>query len=321
MQNDRTHKMAEEALARLSAELEAGRSDALNRYLSAMGKFHRYSWNNVLLIESQRPTATHVAGFHTWHDLGRSVKKGEKGIAILAPVIVRAKDVPDPSNAEAKEIFRVSGFRTAYVFDIGQTEGKPLPAFATTNGDPKDFAERLKFIVAKRGISVEYDPTIQPAQGVSTGGHIRLQPGLSPSEEFSVLAHELAHEMIHHGKDAPSLPTLVRETQAEAVAYVVCQAAGLETNGAAADYIALYNGDKKTLAESLSIIQVTSAKILDDLLPEERHRPSPVRADSIPDAHEWGSIDTLVSRSSNAEPAPSANRTPELTQDSPQLDR
>src|SRR3984893_964692 len=92
MADDRIGKMAEEALNKLSAELEAGKSEALRSYLASMGRFHRYSWGNVLLIASQRPDATHVAGFHTWHDLGRSVKKGEKGIMILATVVVKQKD-------------------------------------------------------------------------------------------------------------------------------------------------------------------------------------------------------------------------------------
>src|SRR6185437_5069199 len=105
-----------------------------------------------------------------------------------------------------------------------------------------------------RGITVEYDPSIAPAMGVSSGGRIRLVPDLPKAEEFAVLVHELAHEMLHHGKDAERLPKTVRETQAEAVAYAVCQAAGLEGNNAAADYISLYNGDKKTLADSLTKI-------------------------------------------------------------------
>ena len=98
-------------------------------------------------------------------------------------------------------------------------------------------------------------------------------PGMTPAEEFSVLAHELAHEMLHHRREAAPPSKVVRETQAEAVAFVVCRGVGLETNTAAADYIALYNGDKKTLAESLSVIQETSSQILDELLPERRMMP------------------------------------------------
>jgi hypothetical protein len=94
---------------------------------------------------------------------------------------------------------------------------------------------------------------------------------MEPAEEFSVLAHKLAHEMLHQGPEGTRPPKVVRETQAEAVAFVVCRGVGLETNTAAADYIALYNGDKKTLGESLAAIQGTSAKILDELFKQERN--------------------------------------------------
>src|SRR5437870_3385178 len=271
MSDDKVRKMAEEALNRLSADLEAGKSETLKNYLTAVGRFHRYSWGNVLLINSQRPDATHVAGFHTWHDFGRWVKKGEKGIMIFAPVLVKQKDAVHASEkAKTEEVFRLTGFRTAYVFDVSQTEGRPLPEFAKTTGDTREYGEKLKALVAKQGISVEYDASIAPAQGISSGGRIRLMPGMARAEEFSVLAHELAHEMLHHRKETAPLPKVVRETQAEAVAFVVCRGVGLETNTAAADYIALYNGDKKTLAESLSVIQQTSSQILDELLPERR---------------------------------------------------
>jgi len=273
--NEKTTRIAEEALARLSAELEAGRSDSLTNYLEAMGRFHRYSWGNVLLIHSQRPTATQVAGIHTWNDFGRTVKKGEKGIMILAPIVVKRPDAePERDAIKPDQPYRVSGFRTAYVFDVAQTEGKALPEFAKTTGEPKDYTEKLKTFVANQGITVEYDSSIGPAQGLSSGGRIRLKPDLSHAEEFSVLVHELAHEMLHHVKDGPRPPKVVCETQAEAVAFVVCRGIGLETNNAAADYIALYNGDKNTLAESLSAIQATSTKILDQILPE-RSLPAP----------------------------------------------
>jgi antirestriction protein ArdC len=212
-----------------------------------------------------------VAGFHTWHDLGRYVKKGEKGIAILAPIIAKPKESDSRSDkSKESETTRVMGFRTAYVYDLAQTDGRPLPQFAATGGDPKDYAEKLKAYVAKNGISLAYDAGIAPAQGVSSGGQIRLVPGMKPAEEFSVLTHELAHEMLHHRKEGPPLSKTVQETQAEAVAFVVSRGIGLETNTAAADYIALYNGDKKTLGESLTVIQATSAKILDELLPRTR---------------------------------------------------
>src|SRR2546422_9769130 len=273
---DNVRKMAEDALNRLAGELEAGKSEALQNYLATMGRFHRYSWGNVLLIGSQRPTATHVAGYHTWQDLGRHVKTGEKGIMIFAPILVKEREksppapIPDRTATKQNDAFRLTGFRTAFVFDVEQTEGKPLPQFVKTTGDPREFADKLKAFVAKQGIAIEYDKSITPAQAVSSGGNIRLIPGLQPADEFSVVAHELAHEMLHHKKDETRLPKVFEETQAEAVAYVVSRGVGLETNTAAADYIALYNGDKKTLAESLSVVQETSAKILGELLPDKR---------------------------------------------------
>ena len=306
---ERTRKIAEEALNRLSAELEAGRSEALKTYLSAIGRFHRYSWGNVLLISSQRPNATQVAGIHAWNDLGRTVKKGEKGIMIFAPMVVKreawqAELTPD----QVKGPTRLAGFRTAYVFDVSQTEGKALPEFAKTTGDPKDYADKLKALVANQGIAVEYDSSIAPAQGVSSGGRIRLQPGLAPAEEFSVLAHELAHEMMHHAKDEPRLPKVVRETQAEAVAFVVCQGVGLETNNAAADYIALYDGDKKTLTESLAKIQETGAKILDHLLPEKTVTREP---------HQSNRSDAVTPGRSQPSPSSSAETPSRTTQEQP----
>ena len=103
MPDDRARKIAEQALNRLAAELEAGKSENLRNYLATMGRFRRYSWYNVLLIHTQRPGATHVAGFHAWHDMERSVKKGEKGIMILAPVIKKQKEDSEGTPA-GKEV-------------------------------------------------------------------------------------------------------------------------------------------------------------------------------------------------------------------------
>ncbi len=274
-------QITDDAIKRLAEELQAGRSEALEQYLAAIGRFHRYSWNNSLLIHAQRPSATHVAGYHTWRDMGRFVKKGEKGIMIYAPLVTKGRRAKETELTKtpgaAQEPARVAGFRTAYVFDVEQTEGTPLPAFARTTGDPKEYGDQLKALVAARGIGLEYDSAIAPADGLSMGGRIKLRPGLAPAEEFSVLVHELAHELLHRGPDRASLSKTVRETQAEAVAFVVSRGIGLETGTAASDYIALYNGDVKTLGESLAKIQEAAHSILKDLLPE------PDRADARTD--------------------------------------
>ncbi len=231
-----------------------------------MGRFYRYSWGNALLIATQRTEATRVAGFHTWRKLGRSVRKGEKGIIILAPVVVKKRVESEEGEDEQTRVF---GFRAAYVFDESQTDGEPLPEFARVQGDPKDYTERLKKFIAASGIDLDYDAGIAPAHGVSSGGRMRLLPNLAPAEMFSVLVHELAHERLHHGERRSQTTKTIRETEAEAVAFVVCNSIGLDTNTAAADYIQLYNGDKQTLAESLSFIQSTAIAILAAIAPED----------------------------------------------------
>ena len=273
--DDKVRGIAEEALQRLSADLAAGRSESLIQYLAAMGRFHRYSWNNVLLIASQRPTATRVAGYQTWQQLGRWVKRGEKSITIIAPV-VSARREPNPAGSReqgSEEVRRISGFRSAHVFDVDQTEGRPLPALSRTTGDPREFTDKLKAFVARQGIALEYDRAIAPAHGMSSGGRIRLVPDLPAAEEFSVLAHETAHELLHQKAERATLDKTTLETQAEAVAFVVCRGVGLETHSAAADYIALYKGDANTLAKSLAAVQETASRILKDLLPDDRGLP------------------------------------------------
>ena len=224
-----------------------------------------------MLIASQKPAATHVAGFHTWHKLGRFVKKGERGILILAP-IVRRKNESCEQN-ETDESSTAVGFRAAYVFDISQTDGQELPEIGNVNGDPRDYRVRLGKFVTEQGITLEYSQDIAPARGTSAGGKITLLPGQSPAEEFATLTHELAHEIMHRDERRSSTSKRSRETEAEAVAFVVCQAIGLETGSAAQDYIQLYEGDAKLLTESLEHIQQTAARILDAICAEVSSAP------------------------------------------------
>lgn len=196
MNNEQAKKMADEALDRLMEELEAGKSEALKAYLAVMGRFHHYSWGNALLIALQQPRATLVAGFHAWRKLGRWVRKGEKGIMILAPMVGRKR--PNGELAEDQQT-RVFGFRAAYVFHVSQMEGEPPPEFAQVRGDPQQHMERLKGFVATQGITLEYSEGIAPAKGISKGGAILLLPGQAAAEEFATLVHEVAHECLHKG--------------------------------------------------------------------------------------------------------------------------
>ncbi len=267
MNTDQAKTLSENALTRLMDALEHGQSEVLKVYLAVMSRFHKYSWGNILLIYTQRPDATHVAGFHSWLKLQRHVRKGEKGIVILAPMVGRKK--PDASEVAEDERTQLFGFRAAHVFDVAQTEGEDLPEFARVTGDPQDTTDRLKSFVASKQITLEYDERIRPAHGMSSGGKITLLPDLSAAEEFSVLAHETAHELLHRGERRKEISKTVKETEAEAVAFVVSTAIGLDPGTASSDYIQLYSGDKDTLAESLSFVQRTAAEILKAILPDD----------------------------------------------------
>lgn len=248
----------------LIEQLEAGHSDALTNYLTAMSRFHRYSFGNVLEIARQMPTATRVAGFWTWKNLGRNVKAGQKGIRILAPIVgVRRKKDEDAQKDITKQNECVLlGFRNAYVFDVSQTEGVELPEMHHVSGNPCENLERLASFVRSRGILLAYNENIAPALGMSYGGRIAILPGQSKAEEFSTLVHETVHEFLHKAERRTATTKTVRETEAEAVAFVVGKAVGLVTGSASADYIQLYHGNASLLAESLEVIQQTAAVIL-----------------------------------------------------------
>jgi len=262
MKADEAKKLTEDAFGELAAALEGGHSEKLTAFLSTMARFHHYSFGNVLLIAFQRPDATRVAGFNAWKKLGRFVQKGEKGIAIIAPMVYRKDDQADASDERV-----IRGFKVVHVFDVSQTDGDALPEFASVAGDPGSHTAKLKDYVASRGIELDYSESLGSAHGVSKGGSIQLATGLSPSEEFSVLVHELAHEMLHHGDAERPESRTVRETEAEATAFIVCRAIGLDTGTAASDYIQLYRGDKDTLGQSLDRIQAAASTILSALLP------------------------------------------------------
>jgi hypothetical protein len=253
----------------LIEQLEAGHSDALTNYLTAMSRFHNYSFGNVLEIARQMPTATRVAGFWTWKNLGRSVKAGSKGIRILAPIVgVRRKKDDEAEKDITKQNTRVLlGFRNAYVFDVSQTDGVDLPELREVKGDPGENIDRLAAFLKGQGIQLVYNEKIAPALGMSYGGRIAILPGQSKAEEFSTLVHETAHELLHKAERRTATTKTVRETEAEAVAFVVGKAVGLITGSASADYIQLYHGNASLLAESLEVIQQTASVILAVLEP------------------------------------------------------
>lgn len=271
-QADKAKQLAAEAIDKLRTALDAGHSDTLAAHLQAMARFHNYSFGNIMLIASQRPDATRVAGYRTWQKLGRQVRKGEKGILIIAPMVLRKDNAEDAREEEA-----MLRFRAAYVFDVAQTEGEPLPELDDVQGNPSEYTPRLKALIAEQGITLSYADAdeLDGAHGVSRKGAIVIRYGLPPADEFSTLAHELAHEMLHTDRGPNRPPRALRETEAEATAFVVCEAIGLQNGNASRDYIHLYNGDANMLTASLDRIQKTAAGIIrgiseQDTLPVEQ---------------------------------------------------
>jgi antirestriction protein ArdC len=273
----------------LIEQLEAGKSDALTAYLDAMSRFHNYSFGNILEIARQRPDATRVAGLYAWNQLGRKVKKGEKGIRILAPIIGfrRKKDEETTRSGDPAAINKpmLVGFRNAYVFDVSQTDGADLPKMHEIYGSVGENRERIVAFVKSQGIELVFTESIAPALGVSYGGRIAIKPGQSEAEEFSTLIHEVAHEMLHKAERRTTTTKVVKETEAEAVAFIVGKAVGLETGSASADYIQLYHGNASLLIESLEVVQQTAAVILAALEPPtEDSNTNSTEAKAIPDA-------------------------------------
>ncbi|MEQ8838664.1 MAG: ArdC-like ssDNA-binding domain-containing protein, partial [Lacipirellulaceae bacterium] len=263
--------LTEKSLAKLNDALSRGQSETLTKYLAFTAKFHNYSLRNCLLIAAQKPDATHVAGYQKWKQLGRQVKRGEKAITIVQPRFSKreAEVVNQAGNTETKEVKKLSGFGHAKVFDISQTEGDAVPEFATISGDPGESLSKLEQLVMDNDITLSYETPPSPgAIGLSSGGHIYVTPGLSDAETFSVLAHELAHELIHKGERRHETTPTVRETEAEAVAFVVSEAAGLNSTERSSDYISLYRGDPEVLSESLKFIQKTAGYIIKGITEE-----------------------------------------------------
>ncbi len=182
-----------------------------------MGKFHRYGASNILLIMTQRPEATRVAGYQTWRKLYRQVTRGAKGIVIFAPLVRRTADSNECGiETERHKLF---GYRAAVVFDVADTAGNPLPSLTQFEGNPDEYLGRLKSLVSQSGCALEYSTSILLAQGQCSAGKIILLPDLAPAEEFHVLTHGVAHSRLHFSARRAETTKCIREAEAEAVAF------------------------------------------------------------------------------------------------------
>ncbi|MCL6531586.1 hypothetical protein Mlute_00022 [Meiothermus luteus] len=239
----------------LAAELQEGQTQGFLAFLEKAGRFHRYSARNVLLIHQQRPEATLVAGMKRWNELGRRVRKGERGIAILAPSLKRV-EVVDEETQEVREERKLVGFHTTYVFDIAQTEGEPLkPQTEEIPQGPALYA-RLK-VVCPVGVQEGLLPG--GALGKTNGKRIVLAADQGYTSKAETLLHEWAHTLLHFG--GMNLPREVEELEAEAVAYAVGRELGLPMS-TSRDYILHWRGTVEALEASLERLQEVARQIL-----------------------------------------------------------
>jgi antirestriction protein ArdC len=233
-------------------------SETFVAWLRARATFHEYSFGNVCLIVSQRPDATQVAGYKAWQKLGRQVRRGERGIRILAPCRVKATD--DAGD----KCYRVVGFRGVSVFDIAQTDGDRLPEleYAPLEGDsPIALVELLEKVAANARLRIEYRaPEVAGAHGYLRRSEslIVIDPEQSPAMQAKVLAHELGHYFDPVLSETPDLYGAHRadcEAVAESVAYVIAARFGLDAGPSAVGYVSAWtdgNADRvRVLAERI----------------------------------------------------------------------
>jgi hypothetical protein len=252
--NDLTTKITSH-IEELAEATDAARvSEEMLRYLDACSKFHKYSLFNLWLILMSKPNATVVAGFRRWQSLNRYVNKGEHGIPILAPILVKQKD--DMTTQE-----KIVGFKVVYVFDISQTEGESLPPLPDWKSPEKnmELTERLIQYANSLGITIIEKELHGEVQGVSKGGSIEI----SPTAGTITLVHELAHELLHHREDCPAAKA-VRELEAESVAFVVARHFGLDV-AQSPNYIALMGTDSKGIIEHQERIRNVASEIIGGL--------------------------------------------------------
>ncbi len=160
----------------------------------------------------------------------------------------------------------IYGFRVVSVFDVSQTEGDELPDIGSYQGEPSEYLESLESFVESKGITLKWEAPEGGALGVSMGGTIMVDPSLESPVRFATLVHEVAHEMLHRSDRREQTDKSLRETEAEAVAFAVCDAVSIESNGHAENYIKLHQGDAEKLRASLDYIREAACEILNALL-------------------------------------------------------
>lgn len=265
-------------------------SEQYQMYLQTMAKFHNYSFNNTLLIAMQRPDATLLAGYQTWQKkFHRHVKRGEKGIKIIAPVPVKEKRQVEKIDEETQEIvIGIDGqpetetverilprFRVTTVFDVSQTEGEPLPTLEVNElvGDVFIYEDFMKGLEEISPVPFQFQEIDSGAKGYYSNAEklVAIQTGMSQAQTMKTAVHETAHAILHDRdvmeENGITKDRMTKEVESESVAYVVCNHFGLDTSNYSFNYVAGWSSDKEMpeLRSSMDTIRLTSSQLIADI--------------------------------------------------------
>ena len=276
----------------LTDKLEQGlqdlfNSDSYRNYLSTMSKFHNYSFNNTLLIAMQKPDATLVAGYKAWQkNFERHVNKGEKAIRILAPApykIKEERDKIDPvtqellldkdGNPQKEEVeITIPAFRAVSVFDLSQTDGKPIPELTAKEllSDVEGYQDMIRAVEAISPVPIELEEIAGDSKGYydREAKRIAVQENMSESQTLKTMIHEVAHSKLHSKEveqdEQKRKDRNTKEVEAESVAYTVCQHFGIDTSDYSFGYIAGWSSgrDTKELRSSMDTIRRTASELI-----------------------------------------------------------
>lgn len=281
-------KRADE-LHQITDKLEKGvkdvfQSDKYKQFLNVMAKFPRYSVNNTMLIMMQRPDAQLCQSFTGWKQMGRYVKKGEKGISILAPAPYKIEREQTKLDEKGRPVFDADGepvkekvevtiraFKVVKTFDLSQTDGKELPTIGPSElvGNIEGYPKLLQALQEISPVPVSFELIDGDAKGFYhlEDKKIVVQDGMSEVQTIKTLLHEMAHEKLHDKDNVPEAKDISRngkEVEAESVAYVVCQHYGINTSDYSFSYVAGWSEGKETpeLKASLDKIRQTASEFI-----------------------------------------------------------
>lgn len=251
-------------------------SEDYKRFLQTMASFNSYSFNNVLLIYSQREDASHVMGYKAWHDLDRQVNKGAKAIHIIAPLVKKLTE-KEKEELQVTDDFAIRGYKTIPVFDVKDTSGRELKyasdlvhsTYSTEESDKfadEELNRVVKIIESKYNIPVKFQPIDGGVNGYyDTENHsITINKDRRKTEQLKTTFHEFAHSQLHNKEAIKEFPELLTrghmEAQAESVAYLTMQSLGIDTSDYSIGYISTWAKDKNIMKQALKEIKTVFDK-------------------------------------------------------------